>query len=722
MQFKILADAVNKRFNELCSKYGNLYIVDMNKKQAWKKYLRSYPTGTDQIWRDPESTKHNCMACKHTLRQFGNIVAINGNNEIETIWKVDGVDGTYGEVASKMDKYIKTLPISGVFVEDIDYLKSLSSTKKGGKNELQYKKIKGAYRVGKKNNIVMYTKEDIMKHPTSKLFKIGDTKEYNHFYLDIPAAYIISGSMAAYNSVQVSTVQVFEKGLKLLSIDTLELALDLINQKSLINSDKFIANIERFIILKKQYNTLKTKEQRTLYCWKVGITEDTITATLANKSIGVPLKKIEEGEYPLSDIVSEYNKIADPVNYMNAVAPVTKKQLQLAEKIITEKGLMDSLERRIATMSDLPLSAINHVSNKKKTITLFDKVKPTAVSKTLDLKGVIEISYEDFLSEIVPTTTQMQVLLEHRHANKFMAITAPTVATAKNMFSWDNKFSWTFRNNLTGISAIAERVKELGGSIAAVIRGSLSWGEGRNNCDYDVHLVRPNLPKVCYEHKGTTLSDGCLLDVDVLTPSFVNYKAVENITYKTVDSMNDGKYTMCVHNYKTRDNNNGFEFELELSGEIRHYKYDKAVSDGSIIDVVSFIKEGDKFTIIDHLESTIDCKQQTIWNLDTNEFHGVRCVSYTPNHWEDNSVGNKHALFILDNVKVENSLKGFHVENLRSDLMEIRKPLGLLTKQVQIPVSDVNEPLAGIGFNTTIEDSVVIKVQGSHTRLLRVRF
>jgi len=54
------------------------------------------------------------------------------------------------------------------------------------------------------------------------------------------------------------------------------------------------------------------------------------------------------------------------------------------------------------------------------------------------------------------------------------------------------------------------------------------------------------------------------------------------------------------------------------------------------------------------------------------------------------------------------------------ELLNHRKVLEVLASQTMINPSE--NQLSGLGFNSTVRDELIVKVEGSHKRLLKIRF
>ena len=95
------------------------------------------------------------------------------------------------------------------------------------------------------------------------------------------------------------------------------------------------------------------------------------------------------------------------------------------------------------------------------------------------------------------------------------------------------------------------------------------------------------------------------------------------------------------------------------------------------------------------------------------------CLS--PNHWEKNNVGNKHYFFMLDGCKTPIAIRSFHSENLNTDLVSHRKVMEVLGATNKIESNGAPQ-LSGLGFNATVRDEVILKLTGTHKRMVKVKF
>ena len=192
-----------------------------------------------------------------------------------------------------------------------------------------------------------------------------------------------------------------------------------------------------------------------------------------------------------------------------------------------------------------------------------------------------------------------------------------------------------------------------------------------------------------------------------------------------LDKMPEGRYLHFVHNYSNRTSNGGFSAKIEYDGQVYYYTYPHNLKGGERVPVAEYIlnkQTGIEF--IKSLDSTSAVNSKQMWNINTNKFHKVKMLMYSPNYWgnqqaEDNqvSVGNKHYLFMLDNCKADEA-RGFFNEFLKQKLAPEKKVFEALANKMKVAPSD--DQLSGVGFSSTQKTEVVVRVIGKVSRVLRV--
>ena len=696
---------LQEQFLKMCAT-GRLFRSKVTGDQLWQAYMRGF--GEDPIFRDPESSVHNCNQCKHFFHRYVNIVAIAEDNSVMTMFDGETTD-EYRESFRLMSEMLRNAPVENIFVETFNYLHNAVYAR-CSKND-------SMYALNLDHTVKRYTKEEAEKFG---VVKPNETRTFVHFCVSVPREFIHFGNDTV-DAIQArfrEDKNVFKRALDEIPADTLKLVIDLIDQGSLLNGDTHKYKVVEFLNLSRQYNSLSAAEKDN-WCWVKSYKYN--LARFRNELIGTLCVELAEGK-DLNAACQDWNKRVDPANYMKATAPITRQMIDNAKAFIAENGYEDSFNRRCATMEDIKVSDILHANvgdGNIKPVSVLDGIKPTSTRhKRSEFDGVEVVTIDKFMKDILPGCTSVEVFLLNSHKNNFVTLTTPVNKDSKPIFKWPNNFGWTYNGNLAGKSEIKEAVKAAGGFVNAHFRFSIMWNEdGRSICDLDAHAKEPNGTEIywgSYKGRKTPVCGG-MLDVDMIRPVGVG---VENIFWNEPERIMDGAYRFFIVNFDQR-HNNGAKAEIAFGDEVFTYVVDHEIMRDVDIATVH-IKNG----IIDHVDQSkylvdSNATSKEIYGLETNMFHKVNLVCLSPNHW-DGAFGNKHYFFMLDGAKAPESIRGFHNEFLRPELFEHRKVMEVLGNTLKVESTD--KQLSGLGFNATVRDEVVLRLQGSHKRVIKVQF
>lgn len=708
MNFKNFSDLVNAKFQEM-QKRGKLFISSLSGNELWEIYINSFKKEDNGVFRDPESTVNNCNLDNHFIRRYGNIVSLNENNEIQCMWDLElSEDSPYYLSAKAMTKALKEAPIADMFMEEYCYLQDAPYERVNKSN--------AKFRLGIELNHKIYSQAEV-----DKFGVVTPDKPYvfYHFYADLDKQFVNSNikSVDALKGDYRDSANVMKRGLNEIPLDTLELVKDLILQDSILNGTSYLQKLDNQIELKKKYDAVKSNKEN--WVWN-NVSQ---FSRFRNELIGVLCTDLAEG-VELNKACSDWNKRVDPVNFMKAKAPITEAQRKRAEKFIVENGYLESFDRRFATIDDIKVSEVLHATAMEdaKKVTIFDNVK-TATStrhKRSQFDGVEEMSIEKFMSDVLPRATAVELFMENKFANNFVAMTTSKDADSKQIMKWDNNYSWTYINNLAGKSFIAETVKSFGGKVDGKLRCSLMWAyKNDDRSDLDLHcllfLNRRNpvlTERIYFVNKSSQYNKGMNLDVDIINPNN-DTGAVENIICP--ENPIDGIYKFVIRPFN-RQNSRGFKAEIVFDGEAYTYSYNGTVT--ADIDVATITVTNGQMTIEHHLPAVAENKKT--WGIESGDFAKVNLACLSPNYWGENAVGNKHYFFMLDGCKSDVALRGFHAENLISELHKERAVLDVLAGTCMIEPD--NKHLAGVGFNATVREEAIFRVSGTHKRVIKVKF
>lgn len=681
MEFKEFKKLVQEHFEKMSKDATHLFEIDIDQDEFWNLYLDSFPAGTNEIYR--QRREYDCSCCRHFIKNIGNAVVIKDNN-ITTIWDFDTNDATFQPVINALSAYLHSKSVTDVYV---------SKFKKIGTNS-NYEETES-----------------------------GDLISWEHFYLELPDKFVDRGSRStgdikgSYRDIK----NVFKRSLDEISEESVLTVLELISQNSLYRGEEWKGALNDFLKYKRKYDAIHSADEKENFCWEQSVKAGVVVGKIRNHSIGTLLINIGEG-MELDTAVNAYEKIVAPTNYKRPKAIFTKKMLEDAKKTIEDLGYLDSLNRRYAKLDDITINNIlfsNRDATKRISgVDVFEEMERDVAVNQKKFSKVEEISIDNFISNILPDTKEVEVLLENKHASNMVSLIAPENRDCKTMFKWDNNFSWAYSGNMTD-SDIRENVKAAGGKVDGVLRFSIQWNDGEYNPnDFDAHCVLPNGRHIYYRNAYDYLTCGWL-DVDVIDPA-KGIPAVENIIWPHENGLEEGTYHFYVHNFSHNGGRAGFKAEIEFNGQIYSFEYNKELKNREEVYVADVMySKHSGFTIKELLPSSVSSRE--MWGLQTNQFIPVSVIMYSPNYWnEQQGIGNKHYFFMLKDCINPEKPNGFFNEYLKQDLVQHKRVFEALGNKMA--VADENDQLSGIGFSSTKRNDLLVKVKGTTERVLKIKF
>lgn len=651
MEFVEFSQLIHLRFNEL-SKHELFVTVPGD--ELWAHYLASFPEGSNPIFR--ERTDHDCSCCRNFIKNLGNVVAIN-NGRLHSVWSdVDGKLGfPYDVVAKEMAAFVEGHPITSLF-----------RTKERS-----------------------YGAAQTLEHLAN-----GNVKKWNHFHGAVDNKHF-SKTPDQIKGEFNTTAALFKRGLVELSPSAFSTVVDLIEANNLYRGQEFLSAIKGFQDLQKRFNKLTDPAARDLFIWANATNPAT---RFRNTAIGTLIQDLSAGMDLEAAVRSFESKVA-PTNYKRTTALITPAMVNQAMETINGLGLESALERRFARLSDVSVNNVLWVDNSVQSQMkdgIAGLLMGAAVPKQKGEAKAEDITMDEFMAKVVPLASSMEVFFKNAQQNNLMSLTAPVHADVAHLFKWNNNFGWSYNGNIT--DSIKEKVKRAGGNTNAKLRVSLAWF---NPDDLDIHCHGPEGHVYYADRKG-------ILDVDM--NGMDRYSAtdpVENLSWK---NPKDGQYRISVNQYSRRSTERpGFVIELENNGDVSQFNYPKAVT--GTIEVFTFtLKNGQISNLAVGKGLTGSGIKQDVWGIQTEQFVKVNTLMLSPNHWDDQQIGNKHWFFVLDGCRNDEPTRGIYNEFLRSDLDQHRKVFEVLGDRTKCQPAD--DQLSGLGFSSTRGDSVLVRVTG----------
>lgn len=649
-QFHKFAALVHARYSEMVK--HELFVVGDDNRAFEAVYLAAFPPGTNPVYKT--NTEHDCSCCKNFIRNLGNVVAIV-NGKIQTVWDIEGAPAPYDTVAQAMANYVRSLRISGLF-----------RTK-----ETSY----GAAE-------------------TKQALEDGTVKRWNHFHGKVEKGHhhhSPDSAIGDYNSRK----HVFFRGLNEIKPEALETISDLIASKALYRGEEHQRSVNAFRALQAKFLQLDLYNQHILV-WSMASEP---AAVFRNTVIGTLAVDLSEG-VDLEQAVRSFESKVAPTNYKRPTALITPNMVKDAMKTITDLGLDDALQRRFARISDVSVNNVLWVNNSTKAQMrsgLETLLLDAAVTKPPKKLNSTDISIDDFMSSVLPTASSIEMLVQNTHLNNFVSLTAPVHADSGQLFKWSNDFGWSYDGNIT--DSIKEKVKAAGGNVTnALLRVSLAWF---NYDDLDIHVREPNGTLINFVNKAGKL------DVDMNAGGGSSRTPVENVSWRTLQ---DGPYKVIVNQYCQRETSDvGCTIEIESAGKITQLSHPKALK-GATEFCTIHIKGGliEKLDIAKGIVGSGIAQEK--WGIKTESFVPVTTLMLSPNHWDNNTVGNKHWFFMLQGCLNPDPTRGIYNEFLNSNLEKHRKVFEILGDKTKCQPSE--QQLSGLGFSSTRNDTVTLRVSG----------
>jgi hypothetical protein len=510
---------------------------------------------------------------------------------------------------------------------------------------------------------------------------------------------------------------VLNRSLNELTDDAINTVLELIAQNSLYRGEEHKFAVTTFKDLKREFNKL-AEGDRDNFVWSKARSIPVSVAKIRNTSIGTLLTDLSEG-VDLETAVKSFETKVAPANYKRPTALVTKGMIESAKKKIEELGLTSALERRYATITDININDIlfaDRQAKKQMNGNVFDEIaSKVSDKKPKNMDKVEEVSIEKFISDILPNANSIEIMVENEHIKNLVSLIAPVDATAGSLFKWNNNFSWSYNGDMA--DSIKERVKQAGGNVTGDLCCRLAWF---NHDDLDFHMKEPGGYEIYFGTKYSVSPCGGKLDVDMNAGFGKTREPVENIFYENRHRMKEGIYKLQVHSYTKRESDNvGFEVEMDFMGTVQRFVYDRAVKYGDTITVIEFsYSHRDGIKVIKSLPSTQVSK--TVWGITTGNYQKVDVAMMSPNYWGETGVGNKHYFFMINGCINDGVARGFFNEFLKPEFDVHRKVFEIVGSKMKTQESD--NQLSGLGFSSTQRNSILCRVTGSFTRVVKILF
>lgn len=652
----ILEANANRIFKSLETDWA--FTTNVDNDLLWTTYLASFPSD--------EMQSHNCRNCEHFLKHYGKLIFLNADLEQTTIWDVE-VEAPYKNVFSALHKLVLNSPIENLFI-----------TKK--------RNLSVASNLVQDKNGIYHT--------------------WQHFSFNLPTSYTLSNTVGEDLNEGQQRKSVLKRALDSITVDVVDMVLGLIAEGQLYRGTESLGVLTAFSKHQAIYNALP-EDKKELYCWFVAAQKsECAVCKIRNSAIGTLLIDLHNPELTPNQAVNRFEGKMD--NYQRPQAILTTNTLAKLTEALRNDGYEPSLARRYATPLDIPLNDTLFVYNESNVqVSLLDSLLSEVSLDPRKYQKAQELSFADFLSNTLSSAQKVEVLLENRLSSNIVTMFSAVNSDAPNLVKWDNTSTWCYSGNRA--DSIRERVQKAGGNTEGKLRISLSWS---NYDDLDLHVNTTNpTHHIYFSVKGQRMTQGGLLDVDANVTSYTN-TPVENVIFDYNSTVVNREYSVEVNNYTRRDSggSNGFTIEVEYEGQTYTYHSNKSPTQSQTIPVVTFrINSAGKIDFLKQMaEPSTDLKNIQVAGLNSNQFHNVELISYSPNYWGSNKIGNQHLFLFLAGAQPEGDMRPLFNEYLKGEIVQKHKQ-ALEVLGGKIKPSGKPE-LTGLGFALTNPNHFICRV------------
>lgn len=654
--FDDFADEIMTQFNQMIES-GNPLVRVAPKDSLFTTYLENIKPEDNPIFRERRYFDGNYD--HNFIRRVGNLAMITPEYKLVSLWDFDSY--TLFENSRKaMSEAIHDGQIVDIYLE----------------------------------------KERIAGHKPNKDTENPDIT-WEHYYVELPSKLVNTRNIDTKKHEARDAHDVLKRTVQEVNIDDLNTIIDLIKENNLYRGQEFLSSLQKWVKLKKDYDKNPSEE----YLWfkaiqhgrSIGYRSTVIGTLISDLYDGVELEKA----------IHSYESKVAPHNYKRPKSIVTTKMVEEAKETLEKLGFLDSIYRRPAKLTDIPSDKILFTSQEQKAFNVFDDMTKDskASTKKSKVEDAKEMSIHELLGEL-KDLHKLELLPTYSLQANQIVLTEALNQDAPSPFLWSNTLSWAYINSDTA-DAITMRVKNAGGNIDGDVRVSLSWD---NKDDLDLAVYKDNDEYDCIYY-GRRRELGGELDVDANAHSIVD-EPVENIFWKSINNLANGKYTVKVNNFNKRTNENqGFTLQFATTEGNQTFTYPD--NDVNHKPFLVFEKENHKVKLI-QISDKLQCQSNTVSG---DKFIEVKNVLMSPNTWEQ-EIGNKHFILLTDDVEVNEPVRGFFNEQLNSKLSPHRKVTEILGSKLKIQASDFEptDVAKGYGFSETMDANLILRLTYSNGR------
>lgn len=550
---------------------------------------------------------YTCSTCKSFFRRYGNLATISADGKINSLMFRNDAPVFFTSVWNTLRRMVETARINGIFL--------------------------------------------------SKTATIGTAFAggFNHFAVKLHTRYV--SNLAAETMItKRENYKTVMLALQKYTPDVVDTALSILESGTIYRADRVLGSA-KFL---KDLHAVRGSN----LVWKLIATAPDAFCHISSSVIGTLLDDIADG-LDFDSVKRRFEAKMNPANYQRATVAPSAGVVRQAEKLFEQMNLAPSLDRRFASMSDLPKEAFiwrAMTPNAPKGIFASVSVKNATPKRSTMAIEPTKITWDKFVRTVLPDVQKLEVMPSV--ARKAAIVTAQD-DTANPILAWDNKekrnqFSWYYSAGIDG--EIKRRLDRAGGKYTGVkMRASLIWN---NTDDLDIHIVSGK-GRIWYNNK---CADGGELDVD-MNVSGETTEPVENVRW--VNVLN-GTYAVYVNCYRNRNRGyTPFTVEIDVSGAVHTLSGTIAHNDNSnnhlgwMVRVADIQHVNGVFTVNAHVVSRVNEPTAQAYEI-------VSAIVKSPNLWYNDLTHFGNHAFLITGTSAPDNPRGIITEMLRNEVKPVR--------------------------------------------------
>lgn len=348
-----------------------------------KLYLEALPS---------KRQSHNCHACRHFIKTYGGLVAINEAGEaLPVMWNPHGVPEFYHKAFAALYAQVKRARVESVFLS---------------------------------NQTVWGT---------------PSTGQWSHMAVSPMASLVYRERLLTPSQAMAASKENFRTVATALSeftVPMLDQALRLLQADALARSEKFLGPV-------KWLRALADRPRGRIganILWRAIATAPEGYCHPKASVIGPLLDDIAAG-LPFDDIKARFEAKVHPLLYQRPQVAPAAGNIKAAEAIFEKMGLAPALERRFARIDELQTIWLPKPAQAPpQSGGVFGHLKPKGSEvRPVDMPA-ITMTWDKFARTILPQAGEMEIAVPS--VGRFIALTTAAVADAPQIMKWDSPVAW----------------------------------------------------------------------------------------------------------------------------------------------------------------------------------------------------------------------------------------------------------------------------------------